>query len=76
MSLRVILLAVLPAGVLGIAAAVAVWLPDGGDLSWTRFLLGCALWLAIQIGGSAALGYLVGRRWGLSRLNTGRPAEA
>ncbi|WP_374987172.1 hypothetical protein [Streptomyces fradiae] len=43
MSPRMILLAVLPAGLLGIAAAAAVWLP----------------------GGSAGLGYLVGRRWGL-----------
>ncbi|CAM5373020.1 Integral membrane protein OS=Streptomyces fumanus OX=67302 GN=GCM10018772_70690 PE=4 SV=1 [Streptomyces fumanus] len=65
MSLRTILLAVLPAGLLGIATAAAVWLPGGGDLSWTRFLLGCALWLVAQIGGSAVLGYFVGRRWGL-----------
>ncbi|MEU6965119.1 hypothetical protein [Streptomyces chrestomyceticus] len=64
MSARVLLLAVLPAGLLGIAAAAAVWLPGGGDLSWTRLLLGCALWLVVQVGGSAVLGYLVGRRWG------------
>lgn len=33
MSVRLILCAVLPAGLLGIAAAAAVWVPGDGDLS-------------------------------------------
>ncbi|MEU3279247.1 hypothetical protein [Streptomyces antibioticus] len=65
MSLRLILCAVLPAGLLGIAAAAAVWLPEADDLGWTRLLVGGAVLVAVQAAGSWVLGYLVGRRWGL-----------
>lgn len=66
MSVRLILWAVLPAGLLGIAAAAAVWAPGGGDLSWTRFLVGGAALLVVQAVGSAAIGYVLGRRGLLS----------
>jgi hypothetical protein len=65
MSVRLLLCVVLPAGLLGIAAAAAVWLPDADDLSWTRLLAGGAVLVVVQALGSWGLGYLVGRRWGL-----------
>jgi hypothetical protein len=61
-SVRLILRVVLPTGLLGIAAAAAVWVPGGGDLSWTRFLAGGAALVLVQVLGSAAIGYILGRR--------------
>lgn len=62
MSPRLLLYVVLPAGLLGIAAAAAVWVPGGSDLSWTRFLAGGAALVVVQVLGSAAIGYVLGRR--------------
>jgi len=64
-SVRTILCAVLPAGLLGIAAAAAVWWPGREDLSLPRLLAGGALWIVVQALGSWGLGYYIGRRWGL-----------
>ncbi|MFF3958781.1 hypothetical protein ACFYY1_37095 [Streptomyces sp. NPDC001890] len=62
--IRLILFAVLPAGLLGIAAAAVVWLPGAADLSMPRLLAGGAVWMAVQATGSWVLGHYVGRRWG------------
>ncbi|WP_331743461.1 hypothetical protein OH809_44450 (plasmid) [Streptomyces sp. NBC_00873] len=56
----------MPAGLLGIAAAAAVWASGGGDLSWTRLLAGGAVWMVVQALGSAVIGYVLGRRGLLS----------
>jgi hypothetical protein len=66
MDLRLLLYAVLPAGLVGIAAAAAVWLPGGDGLSWTRLLAGGVVLLVVQVLGSAVLGYTLGRRGVLS----------
>jgi hypothetical protein len=62
MNVRLIVFTVLPAGLLGIAAAAAVWWPGRDDLSWPRLLAGGAVWLVVQAAGSAAGGYILGRR--------------
>ncbi|MEV6147062.1 hypothetical protein [Streptomyces sp. NPDC051992] len=62
MTPRLILFVVLPAGLLGIAAAAAVWLPGAHDLSMTRLLAGGVVLIAVQVAASAALGYVLGRR--------------
>ncbi|MFF4173678.1 hypothetical protein [Streptomyces sp. NPDC001744] len=62
MTPRLILFAVLPAGLLGIAAAAAVWFPGADDLSMTRLLAGGAVLVAVQVAASGALGYVLGRR--------------
>ncbi|WP_331718755.1 hypothetical protein [Streptomyces sp. NBC_00212] len=59
MSTRLILFVVLPAGLLGIAAAAAVWLPGAADLSMPRLLAGGTV---LVVAASAALGYVLGRR--------------
>lgn len=66
MSLRLILCVVLPAGLLGIAARAAVWVPGGDDLSWTRLLVGGATLLVVQALGSVVIGYILGRHGLLS----------
>ncbi|HBF78518.1 MAG TPA: hypothetical protein DD420_00840 [Streptomyces sp.] len=53
---------VLPAGLLGIAAAAAVWFPGADGLSMTRLLIGGAVLVAVQAAASAVLGYVLGRR--------------
>lgn len=62
MTLRLLLLAVLPAGLLGIAAAAAVWLPGADNLSLTRLLVGGAVLIVVQAAVGGALGYVLGRR--------------
>ncbi|ORT54655.1 hypothetical protein [Streptomyces sp. CB03238] len=62
MSTRLILFVVLPAGLLGIAAAVVVWLPGADDLSMPRLLAGGAVLVVVQAAACAALGYVLGRR--------------
>jgi hypothetical protein len=61
-SARLLLYAVLPSGLLGIAAAAAVWWPGHDDLSLPRLLAGGAVWMVVQAVGGSALGYVLGRR--------------
>ncbi|MFD9453468.1 hypothetical protein ACFWBC_10305 [Streptomyces sp. NPDC059985] len=62
MSTRLILLAVVLPGLVGLAVMAGVLLPTGDHLSWPRLLAGVLALVTVQAAGGWFIGYWVGRR--------------
>jgi hypothetical protein len=57
MPLRLFVTMLVIPTVLALGAMAAIVIPSGDELSWPRFIAGCAAFVVVQVGGTCIVGF-------------------